>query len=588
MFFTFPVVESLVLFCLRQLIATRMLRITGMRLSPSTGVMKRRFLSTSNKHSESIPVYMPIVGGLLITVAGGVKYLHDLFGGTEGLQRAASFYSVAIPKYVEYRYHQYQESPQHVWDELDKNTAHVALQKMLELKGFYIKSGQLCASNMGNAFPKYWQETLSVLQDQCPSKEFEVVREIVESEYGRKLEEIFASFEETPIGAASIGQTHRATLLDGTRVVVKVMYPEVERLFRGDVRTIRLFAQVAQPVHVPALEEVEKQFMNEFDYEREAQQLNDVRENLVKAGLEGPGKLCRVPKPYLNLARKRILVMEELIGDKIQVELKKDMERNANRLGISLQELIADIDKKVAEAKARGEQFQGPTAQEYDRYIVAAKKQRIAENTWTILYKATIGWIPGLKSRQAVPKCALPINHAKLIDDLIFVHGHEVCVDGKFNGDPHPGNILLLGVDEDKPQLGLIDYGQVPGLPKEMRLIFCKLIIALADENKEDIVCLMKEAGYKSKYMDENNMYLYAKVGYDEDNIALTGGQHIQLFMEKLQSTDPIESLPRPLLMVSRCSTMLRGLGHALHQSRSVAKTWKPIAEKVLSEEGEI
>jgi hypothetical protein len=145
-----------------------MLRITGMRLAPSAGVMKRRFLSTSTKHAEPIPVYIPIVGGLLITVAGGVKYLHDLFGGTEGLQRAASFYSVAIPKYAEYRYHQYQESPQHVWDDLDKNTAQVALQKMLELKGFYIKSGQLCASNMGNAFPKYWQETLSVLTRPMP------------------------------------------------------------------------------------------------------------------------------------------------------------------------------------------------------------------------------------------------------------------------------------------------------------------------------------------------------------------------------------------------------------------------------------
>jgi aarF domain-containing kinase len=239
--------------------------------------------------------------------------------------------------------------------------------------------------------------------------------------------------------------------------------------------------------------------------------------------------------------------MEELIGDKIQVELKKDMERNAKRLGMTLQELVADIDEKVAIAKARGEQFQGPTAQEYDRYIAAAKKQRIAENTWAMLYNATIGWMPGVKSRQPVPKCALPINHAKLVDDLIFVHGHEVCVDGKFNGNPTLVTSYSLGVEEGNPQLGLIDYGQVPVLPKEMRLIFCKLIIALADENKEDIVRLMKEAGYKSKYMDENNMYLYAKVGYDEDNIALTGGQHIQLFMEKLQSTDPIECLPTAL-----------------------------------------
>jgi aarF domain-containing kinase len=569
-----------------------MLQVSRTRLVPSIENLQRRVFSSSTKYRASdqpIPLYVPIVGGLVITIAGGVKYLHDLFGGTEGLKRSVSFYSVALPKYAQYRYHQYLESPQHVWDNLDHDTAEMALDVMLELKGFYIKSGQICAANIGNAFPKIWIETLSVLQDQCPSKDIGVVRGIIESEYGKPLEEVFSSFEEEPIGAASIGQVHRATLQDGnnTRVVVKVMYPEVEQLFRGDVRTIRLFAQMAQPVHVPAIEEIEKQFMNEFDYEREAQQLNDVRENLIMAGLEGEGKLCRVPKPYLALARKRVLVMEELIGEKLQVELQQDLERNAKRIGKTSKELVADIEEKEAEAKARGEIFQGPSATEYKRHISMANTKRRMENTWSILHNVTIGWIPGIGYKEIQSKGELPINHAKLIDDLIYIHGHEVCVDGKFNGDAHPGNILLLGVPEGKPQLGLIDYGQVPVLSRETRLIFCKLIVAMADDNRADIISLMKEAGYKSKYMDEDNIYLYAKVGYDEDNAALTGGDHIQIFMEKLQSKDPIETLPRPLLMVSRCSTMLRGLAHAVHQSRSIAHAWKPIAEKVLREEAE-
>ena len=77
-----------------------------------------------------------------------------------------------------------------------------------------------------------------------------------------------------------------------------------------------MFAKVAQPVHVPALEEIEEQFMTEFDYVQEAQQLENVRKNLGKAGLEGPGKICRVPKPYLELCTERVLVMEELHGVK--------------------------------------------------------------------------------------------------------------------------------------------------------------------------------------------------------------------------------------------------------------------------------
>jgi predicted unusual protein kinase regulating ubiquinone biosynthesis (AarF/ABC1/UbiB family) len=76
----------------------------------------------------------------------------------------------------------------------------------------------MAASNIGNGFPKIWQETMSVLQDECPSKPFDVV----ESEFGKPLKGIFSSFEERPIGPASIGQIHKATLpQDGQQVIYK-------------------------------------------------------------------------------------------------------------------------------------------------------------------------------------------------------------------------------------------------------------------------------------------------------------------------------------------------------------------------------
>lgn len=120
---------------------------------------------SSNDDSRISPWY-PIVGGLVITIAGGIKYCHDLFGGMEGLERAAAFYSLAIPRYVQYRFHMLKESPDDVWDSLHTETSQDALNIMLQLKGFYIKSGQICASNLGNAFPDIWIDTLSVLQDE--------------------------------------------------------------------------------------------------------------------------------------------------------------------------------------------------------------------------------------------------------------------------------------------------------------------------------------------------------------------------------------------------------------------------------------
>jgi len=95
----------------------------------------------------------------------------------------------------------------------------------------------------------------------------------------------------------------------------------------------------------------------------------------------------------------------------------------------------------------------------------------------------------------------------------------------------------------------------------------------------------MKEAGFQSERMDPEVIFLYAKVSYDQDSKELTNGKHIQMFMEDLQSRDPIKQLPEKFMMIGRASILLRGLAHALKQSRSVAKIWRPIAERVLKDD---
>ena len=501
------------------------------------------------------------------------------------------------------------QSPDKVWDELDRETSARGLELAYELEGFYIKSGQMCATNIGGAFPQVWQDTMSVLQDQVPPQDFSVIKKIVESELD--FDKVFATFEETPIGSAAIGQVHRATLRDGTPVVVKVRYPNVERLLRGDIRTIKstyinshkegdqhhapalmhcfplgtVFAQVAQPVHVPALEEIEKQFMTEFDYVQEAEQLETVRRNLAKAGLEGPSKLCRVPKAYMEYCTTRVLVMEELQGGKLADGLKSEMRAQAAKEGKTEQQYLADVRQKEAEAKEKGTELKGPSAKEYDMYISLLDKKRRLLNILRLVHNWTIGILPSIPKKPTERKSDLPINHAKMVDDILLIHGHEILVDGYFNGDPHPGNLLLLRKPDGSPQIGLIDYGQVKRLDKQTRHLFAKLIIALDEEDVDEVVRLMKDAGMRTKKMDPEVIYLYAKVCYDEINDQILKGKHIQMFMEDLEAQDPIVQLPRELLMASRCSLIIRGLAQALHQNRSVAKSWRPIAERVLRED---
>ena len=164
--------------------------------------------------------------------------------------------------------------------------------------------------------------------------------------------------------------------------------------------------------------------------------MNKVRNNLESAGLAGKNKLFVVPKPYMDLCTKRVLVMEELIGDKLPEALQRDLERYAENTGMKLEDFKAQEEAKLRDLKRKGKNTNGPSSQEYETYIKLLKAKRKAENISAMIHNYTTGLLPGGKKKAYTDTNTLPINHAKLIDDLIFVHGHEVLVDGYFNGDP--------------------------------------------------------------------------------------------------------------------------------------------------------
>ena len=82
---------------------------------------------------------------------------------------------------------------------------------------------------------------MSTLQSDLPPTPWNTIEDIIIKELGKPIHEIFISIDKSPIGAASIGQVHRAVLLDGTPVVVKVMYPEVEDMFKVSYQSIPSF-----------------------------------------------------------------------------------------------------------------------------------------------------------------------------------------------------------------------------------------------------------------------------------------------------------------------------------------------------------
>ncbi|MCX6507172.1 MAG: AarF/UbiB family protein [Actinobacteria bacterium] len=181
----------------------------------------------------------------------------------------------------------------------------------------YIKLAQIISSGEG-LFPEELVSEFKKCRDQVPAQSFDVVRATVEEDFGAPLEDIFASFDETPLAAASIAQVHAAVLLTGEPVVVKVQRTTVALLVNKDIRVMawlapflvgRLpFASLANP---PALVELFAETISEeLDFRLEAQNMLDVAASFVALKQDG----YIIPRPHPTLVTRRVLVMERLSG----------------------------------------------------------------------------------------------------------------------------------------------------------------------------------------------------------------------------------------------------------------------------------
>ncbi|CAK4703525.1 unnamed protein product [Aphanomyces euteiches] len=532
--------------------------------------------------------------GTLITagVAGGAIYYR--MQTDEGFRRSAYFYAKAVPAYIHYRTTQVflediLKLPEYdhdaYYNALHDKYAHEIFDVILTLKGFYIKIAQI-GSTRDDFVPKQYLDRAKKLQNDAPSKPIEDIIAIIEASYGKPFSSVFRSIDPKPLGAASIGQAHKAELLDGTTVVVKTQFPDAEKHFRNDITTIKTFCSVAQPAHMPQLNEIEKQFMTEFDYRREADNLSEVRGNIERSPFRDR---FVVPQPYKELCTKDVLVMEYLKGKTVIDGINEHFETIARERHTTVEALRAAQEKEDEERNAQGLELRtGPSEEDLRRY----KALLHARSSWTklkhALYDYSLGWVYPRGAAAATDDVDQPEDHLLNLPEIlrlvVEVHGHEILVDGCFNGDPHPGNIMLL----DDGRIGLIDYGQVKHLPKEQRLQMARAIIMLAEGTTEEIAQSAFDMGFRSKYMDPAVTEARLRIGFDRDDKSITNGQNIQLFFESLEARDPVVAQGDDFVMASRVSILLRGLSNALRYPMSHAKMWAPIAKQVLERESSV
>ena len=382
------------------------------------------------------------------------------------------------------------------WDTQHTRAAEGLYRLAIDLKGLYIKSGQFIGTR-SDIVPAPYAKSLSRLQDSVPPRPVAEVRSTIEHEFGAPLEQLFATFDETPLAAASLAQVHRATLADGREVVVKVQYPEVGALVRLDIRNLRTLVGIVarrEPNfdYRAIVNEIGSQIPLELDFVREAEMTRRVRANLAAL------PEITVPKVVDGLVSGRVLVTEYIHG------------------------------------------------------------ARLLDN-----------------ARLA----AMDIDRSRLAQTIAGAYGHQILVDGLFQADPHPGNILVLAGGG----VALLDFGLTKELPEEFRLGFARLVIAASERDPVGILSAFAELGVKTKSDDPAGVLGLTQVFFDTRS-ASQGPAGVGATVQATRR-NPVEAIPGDLVLLGRVVGLLRGVCATLGTPLSPMQMLRPYAERALAEE---
>ena len=187
-----------------------------------------------------------------------------------------------------------------------------------ELGPTFMKLGQML-SIQADLLPPEYQREFSKLQDAAPTIPIEAVHEMITVELGQSLEDSFASFDATPLAAASIGQAHLATLQDGTEVVVKVRRPGAAEQVDEDLKLLHSLATTAshrwelanQYDVVGLVKEFDQSLRAELDYLREGHNAERFARNFATENT------VQIPRMFWETTTSRVLTQERIHGIKV-------------------------------------------------------------------------------------------------------------------------------------------------------------------------------------------------------------------------------------------------------------------------------
>lgn len=514
---------------------------------------------------------------------------HTVTGGEltplKKVQRTSEFWVRATSVYAGYKASQIRSTllknvlgwseervEEEVWAKQHEKAAEQMYSICVDMRGFYLKGGQFLGAR-SDFIPIQICKKLSLLQDKVPPMPKEQARAAIEAELGTPLENVFEWIDlDEPLGSASISQVHKARL----------------RLPKGIKPKPRLWQRVWSWVRRKDYDQQERTRGYGKDGSGEISEMLLYNSSNINtcfgphksyvpsevAHYAPPDGTVAVKIQYPNSLPTMTMDLQSLriwAAFLSKTEIKFDMLSAVDELAKQIK-LEFDFSREARIMNAVAKQFDGLG----HRILVPRSIPSLV--TPRLLVMDFIDGIPITKMKdqvefQNLPAAAKRMAARHILSKVSEAYGRMILLDGLFQADGHPGNILVM----KGGKIGLIDYGQSKKLPDRYRLPFAKMILALEQKDNTRICKAMEELNIETSEGDEAVKARIAWGMFDTEGT-----------VNPFDPNSPIkqvsvENFPSDLFFVLRVSQLLRGLSNGMNiRDFSAAKQWSSFAQTAI------